>query len=40
MEKKNKFAEFLKRPNGIFLIVLCLVLIGSVAVSVFFVAVS
>lgn len=40
MEKKNKFAEFLKRPNGIFLIVLCLALIGSVAVSVFFVAVS
>lgn len=40
MKKENRVLEFLKHPNGIFLIVVCLVAVGSIAVSVLFAATS
>lgn len=40
MKKENGFLSFLKNPGGIFLIFHCLLTVGTVACSIFFVAVS
>ena len=40
MNKKNRVLEFLKHPHGLFLILLCLLTVGSIAVSIFLVVIS